>query len=250
MPHGRLGSYLWELFPDEYLLSTSELDWTIAIREHSRWYVIPEHPDDPGYLLSSKDCEVLPLGDFYLLPETEDSIVLCSDHEGIGPWRITGKKRQPIRHPAGSHSLVSVQVAEESLARAVGHDLADGRLRASWLKSALRRKGIRIPDYPLPKSGVGRDWLWNYIPAEYEVKSGSGSILEMLVTNASGVEATTDGSSCSFVWNAPSLKRMLKVPDAYYVEWPLRRWVISVPAPFVQHGASGSPVWVSLVILR
>lgn len=250
MPHGRLMCYLWELFPEECLLRGGATGWKRAVRQHMRWYVLPEDPEWPAYLLESSLCGQLPVGDFYYLPEFEDSMVLCCDHEGIGPWQIPSSRRLPLRETQSRHSTITVQDAEKALAKAVGSNGRYGTLSTSWIKKALRKGGVRIPTYPLPTEGYGRDWIWNYLPWQLEVGCGRGSFLEALITRTPEVEAIVDGSSYAYLWSAPTLRQILTVPDAYFVESPLRRWLVAVPSPFVQHGANHSPVSVSFVILR
>lgn len=118
-----------------------------------------------------------------------------------------------------------------------------------WTVRQLRRKGLKIPRHKLVPTGPFSDHLWNYIPKDFDVSLRRGGFVRETIRSC-GKALIWDSAGAGGVIKDNKKQRALKLPDVCLLEWPRRRWLLTIPNDYVRFGERDSYMMPSFVILQ
>lgn len=243
LPHGKINDYFWNYLPDSLLISPEEFFRTLLTCPE--WWIISESPRQSVFKLDVQSSHLaeLPQEDVFLVPAEFAGPILVLDHEGMGPWLIgDGDRPTILRSPAPS-SKSSIFVDGVCL------DEAKVQALRKLVLKRIRNKDIYIPTSFSRNLRVRGDNLWNYLPEVFDTELAVGSLPIELIESAEQVMTWTDNDRDFRLFSDVTREQLLQFGDAYYLEWPLARWLLAVPHSFI---TMGSESWVlpSFVVLE
>jgi hypothetical protein len=232
MPHGSSVGSLWTLFPYEFRATSVDV-WIERLRKGNKWIAVPDSPLEPVSIVEESVVlgPNLPNVDLYLLATDGSDDVLALDHEGEGPWWSPG---DTPRQPSQRRKRNTVP----TLASPHAERLNGGEVRKvqAWVRKTLDDRTY-FPRYLLAASGAAADSTWNYLQA-YKADIGPDSISLELLERAELLLIWSDRKP-SEMWRTPGgavdWSNWPKV-DTNILEWPKRRWLMSVPGEFLLTG--------------
>lgn len=228
---------LWTLFPYEFRAPSVDA-WIERLRSGKKWIAVPDSPLEPVGILDGSlllDAN-LPNIDLYLLATDGSDDVLGLDHEGEGPWWIPGDTPRQRAKRGGKIMVPRLEPAE-------GERLKGGEVRKvqEWVRKTLRDRTY-FPKYSLAASGAAADSAWNYLQA-YKADTGPESIARELLERAESLLVWSERWPGE-IWRTPGgaidWSRWPNL-DTNVLEWPKRRWLISMPAEFLLKGEESWP---------
>lgn len=244
LAHGKCVAGLWNYFPQEFEISEDE--WLTLFLAYEGWYLLRNIPNDGAYITGeAKATEVLmPNDDYFLFNLDQRAPILATSHEiGFGPWAIGAEAKAtridwgPIVRP--SRIEMPGQIVDKKEARKV----------LTWLTKRLRRKrGVNVPSFKLVPYGPAEDYMWNYIDFHYDVTVDETSFAHQTFMAAHSLFAWNATSSDAWIVDQDRSKALRTVPDAYYLDWPEKRWLLAMPGEYVKNNGDS---WMdpSFVIL-
>lgn len=222
LPHGKVRRSFFNYLPPE---CSKRDEWLTQLAAHDEWNIVgPNYYDGQLRLLDSKSVkDSLPSTDILLFNEKSTKI-LALDHEGMGCW-VLGPT--PIKWKRLNGSSPPNPCLPKDVSVLDPHEALKCYRR---IRLALKKKLSYIPSYRLARSGPSQDWLWNYIPEDYDTTLDERGLAAECFRQSSNVLIWSDNINGLYWINDPSSYNLYSCHNAYYVDWPGRRWLIAVPA--------------------
>lgn len=236
LPHGKVVAHLWDFLPEDCRCDPRCIDdWWGLLRDND-WFVVPESPKERTLFLgvgSVAEGATIPPIDVYFVPVDHTKDILAVDHEGVGPWRVPGSWQGHRSERIEWERRFRVPLVKASSAPSIVSEVPSSP-QWRYLRSRLRRKGIYIPNYRLTSSGPFADHLWNYIPTLFDSEIAEGSFAFELMLECPAVMMLREDKGNAVIVDSPKTPSELLIPNSYWMEYPGRRWLLTVPEEFVQ----------------
>lgn len=244
MPHGLFNAYLWSCF-DPLVHAIEAEYWREIFNQTTSWTLVPESPSEPSFvpILQTKDLTV-PLIDAYLLPEMPDLGVLAVGHEPPHYWHVpSGQKARPRKSiksgcppESGSYRLETTNKLTPTRSKSVLRDA----------KSLIRSKFGYCPRYTFARSGVCKDFLWNYIPRSASLESLKESVVPQLLHSSRELVVWADDDIEFLTTDKLSIEELVSFQNAYIADHPEMRWLLAIPEHYIE-GSKDNDFKCSLV---